>query len=264
MPEASDAPDAPYSTEVPAEDLVHPESLAVRQVPVAARRGWPVVARAAAADASDSCSRSRSSPRRRSRSPTAMPIVARDLGGLELYGLVFSAFLVGSLVGIVVAGSLIDRRGVAPPVRARARLVRDRADARGRGHVDADAHRRPAHPGHRRRRDPADRIRRDRAQPPGAPPTADVRDPVDGLDPAGSPRARRSPGSSRRPSTGGGSSSASCRSSPSPGRWPTAGCAGWSASHPSNGADTTPGDAGGTTTSRIRDGLIVSVGVHDS
>jgi MFS family permease len=46
---------------------------------------------------------------------TAMPIVAKDLGGLELYGLVFSAFLVGSLVGIVVAGSLIDRRGVVVP-----------------------------------------------------------------------------------------------------------------------------------------------------
>src|SRR6476660_9097675 len=46
---------------------------------------------------------------------TAMPIVAADLGGLELYGLVFSAFLVGSLVGIVVAGSLIDRRGVVTP-----------------------------------------------------------------------------------------------------------------------------------------------------
>lgn len=46
---------------------------------------------------------------------TAMPIVAADLGGLELYGLVFSAFLVGSLVGIVVAGSLIDRRGVVVP-----------------------------------------------------------------------------------------------------------------------------------------------------
>jgi MFS family permease len=46
---------------------------------------------------------------------TAMPIVAADLGGLELYGLVFSAFLVGSLIGIVVAGSLIDRRGVLLP-----------------------------------------------------------------------------------------------------------------------------------------------------
>jgi MFS family permease len=44
-----------------------------------------------------------------------MPIVARELGGLELYGLVFSSFLVGSLIGIVVAGSLIDRRGVVFP-----------------------------------------------------------------------------------------------------------------------------------------------------
>src|SRR5262249_61061116 len=46
---------------------------------------------------------------------TAMPIVAKDLGGLELYGLVFSAFLVGVLVGIVVAGTLIDHRGVVFP-----------------------------------------------------------------------------------------------------------------------------------------------------
>jgi MFS family permease len=46
---------------------------------------------------------------------TAMPIVAKDLGGLELYGLVFSAFTAASLVGIVVAGLLIDRRGVVLP-----------------------------------------------------------------------------------------------------------------------------------------------------
>ena len=46
---------------------------------------------------------------------TAMPVVAAELGGLELYGLVFTAFLVGSLLGIVVAGSLIDRRGVVLP-----------------------------------------------------------------------------------------------------------------------------------------------------
>jgi MFS family permease len=46
---------------------------------------------------------------------TAMPVVAEELGGLELYGLVFTAFLVGSLLGIVVAGSLIDRRGVVLP-----------------------------------------------------------------------------------------------------------------------------------------------------
>jgi MFS family permease len=46
---------------------------------------------------------------------TAMPVVVKELGGLELYGLVFTAFLVGSLVGTVVAGSLIDRRGILGP-----------------------------------------------------------------------------------------------------------------------------------------------------
>jgi MFS family permease len=46
---------------------------------------------------------------------TAAVIVARDLGGLDLYGLVFSAFLVGSLFGIVVVGALIDRMGVVRP-----------------------------------------------------------------------------------------------------------------------------------------------------
>jgi MFS family permease len=45
----------------------------------------------------------------------AMPIVAIDLGGHELYGLVFSAFMVGSLLGIVIAGELIDRRGILFP-----------------------------------------------------------------------------------------------------------------------------------------------------
>ncbi|HXG25609.1 MAG TPA: MFS transporter [Candidatus Binatia bacterium] len=45
----------------------------------------------------------------------AMPIVAQDLGGAEQYGLVFSAFMVGSLLGIVIAGELIDRRGILFP-----------------------------------------------------------------------------------------------------------------------------------------------------
>jgi MFS family permease len=44
-----------------------------------------------------------------------MPIVARDLGGLELYGLVFSAFFIGTLLGIVVVGGLIDERGLLVP-----------------------------------------------------------------------------------------------------------------------------------------------------
>ena len=49
---------------------------------------------------------------------TVMPIAARELGGLELYGWVFSAFFLGSLIGIVVVGGLIDRRGLALPFAA--------------------------------------------------------------------------------------------------------------------------------------------------
>ncbi|HEY7524926.1 MAG TPA: MFS transporter [Candidatus Limnocylindrales bacterium] len=46
---------------------------------------------------------------------TAMPVVARDLGGLELYGWVFAAFFLGSLIGIVVAGVVLDRGGLVRP-----------------------------------------------------------------------------------------------------------------------------------------------------
>lgn len=49
---------------------------------------------------------------------TVMPIVARELGGLELYGWVFSAFFLGSLIGIVVVGGVIDRGGMALPFAA--------------------------------------------------------------------------------------------------------------------------------------------------
>jgi MFS family permease len=46
---------------------------------------------------------------------TVMPTVARELGGIELYGWVFSAFFLGSLIGIVIVGGAIDRRGLALP-----------------------------------------------------------------------------------------------------------------------------------------------------
>src|SRR5436190_11132939 len=100
--------------EVTAEELAHPESLAVHQIPGPTddaglwspqRRpltlGLVLTITLVAAEAL--------------AVSTAMPIVAKDLGGLELYGLVFSAFLIGSLVGIVIAGSLIDRVGVVTP-----------------------------------------------------------------------------------------------------------------------------------------------------
>ena len=49
---------------------------------------------------------------------TVMPIVARELRGLELYGWVFTAFMLGSLIGIVLVGGLIDRRGLGAPFAA--------------------------------------------------------------------------------------------------------------------------------------------------
>jgi MFS family permease len=46
---------------------------------------------------------------------TIMPRVARELGGLHLYAWVFSAFMLGSLVGTVAAGRDADRAGPARP-----------------------------------------------------------------------------------------------------------------------------------------------------
>jgi MFS family permease len=46
---------------------------------------------------------------------TVMPVVADDLGGLGLYGWVFSGFFLGNLLGIVVAGQAADARGTAFP-----------------------------------------------------------------------------------------------------------------------------------------------------
>jgi MFS family permease len=49
---------------------------------------------------------------------TVMPVVARDLGGLGLYGWVFSGFFLGNLLGIVLAGEAADRRGTRAPFLA--------------------------------------------------------------------------------------------------------------------------------------------------
>ncbi|MDQ1375663.1 MAG: hypothetical protein QOJ09_3001 [Actinomycetota bacterium] len=48
----------------------------------------------------------------------ALPAVEDDLGGLALYGFVFSGFMLGSLVGTVLAGQETDRRGPTPPFLA--------------------------------------------------------------------------------------------------------------------------------------------------
>jgi len=46
---------------------------------------------------------------------TAMPVAARELHGLRGYGLAFSVFLTTSLLGMVVAGEMSDRRGPVRP-----------------------------------------------------------------------------------------------------------------------------------------------------
>ena len=46
---------------------------------------------------------------------TVLPAVAADLGGINLYGWAFSAFLLTQLVGIVISGLLSDQRGPALP-----------------------------------------------------------------------------------------------------------------------------------------------------
>jgi MFS family permease len=49
---------------------------------------------------------------------TILPVVGRDLGDLRLYGWVFSAFLLASLIGIVLAGTLADRVPLWRPMLA--------------------------------------------------------------------------------------------------------------------------------------------------
>ena len=46
---------------------------------------------------------------------TVLPVVVRHLGGIRLYGWAFSAFMLAQLVGIVVAGPLVDRTGMLRP-----------------------------------------------------------------------------------------------------------------------------------------------------
>ena len=46
---------------------------------------------------------------------TVMPIVANELGDQALYGWVFTAFFLGSLIGIAVVGGALDRGGLGRP-----------------------------------------------------------------------------------------------------------------------------------------------------
>src|ERR1700758_1523228 len=77
---------------------------------------------------------------------TVMPVVARDLGGLRLYGWVFSGFMLGSVVGIVAAG-----RGSRGAVRGGGGAVRRRVGRVRPGPLDGRAGRGPGTAGDRGR-----------------------------------------------------------------------------------------------------------------
>jgi len=49
---------------------------------------------------------------------TVMPIVAEELGDLQLYGWVYTAFFLGNLLGIVLAGGALDRQPLHRPFMA--------------------------------------------------------------------------------------------------------------------------------------------------
>lgn len=49
---------------------------------------------------------------------TILPITSRELGGLQLYGWAFSAFMLTNLIGVTVAGGEADRLGPARPFMA--------------------------------------------------------------------------------------------------------------------------------------------------
>jgi len=46
---------------------------------------------------------------------TIMPATVAEIGGIELYGWAFSAFMLANLVGITIGGGSADRRGAATP-----------------------------------------------------------------------------------------------------------------------------------------------------
>ena len=142
---------------------------------------------------------------------TVMPVVSDDLGGLGLYGWVFSGFFLGNLLGIVLAGEAADRRGTRLPFLGRPGPVLGGLGGRRGGPVDADAGGGAGGPGRRRRRDPGRGLcqRRDgstrRTSAPGCSPCS--RRP--GWSPASSGPRRPAPSSGGR--RGGSCSWRSCR-----------------------------------------------------
>ena len=142
---------------------------------------------------------------------TVMPLVEEDLGDLWLYGWVFSAFFLGNLVGIVVAGTAADRMRPAVPFAAGLVLFAAGLVVGGLAPSMLVLVMRSGPAGPRRRGDAGHLLRVHR---PGLPARAAAHDVRPRLQRLGDPvdrRARRWPGWSGRPSAGGGCSSGCCR-----------------------------------------------------
>src|SRR5512132_120618 len=71
---------------------------------------------------------------------TILPAIKDDLQGIRLYGWVTSAFQLGVLVGIVVAGGQADRRGPAPPFVAGVLVLARGLQGLGAGAIPAVAY----------------------------------------------------------------------------------------------------------------------------
>ena len=120
---------------------------------------------------------------------TAMPVAARELHGLRGYGLAFSVFLTTSLLGMVVAGEMSDRRGPVRPFIDRGCVVRPRAAGRGPRHQHVAAGRGAGGAGLRRRAEHRLPVRRRGARLPRRAAAAGVLGHLQRLDPAVAHRA---------------------------------------------------------------------------
>ena len=93
---------------------------------------------------------------------TVLPLVGEELGQMELYGWVYSAFFLGNLLGVVVAGGALDRVPLWRPFAIGLVLFAVGLHDRRAGALDGDPRRGAVRPGPRRRRGRPDGLRGDR------------------------------------------------------------------------------------------------------
>ena len=117
---------------------------------------------------------------------TVLPLVGEELGQIELYGWVYSAFFLGNLLGVVVAGGALDRVPLWRPFAIGLALFAIGLTIGGLAPSMVVLVGRALRPGPRRRGGGPDGVRRDRPDAARAAAAADVRPAVDGVG-----RARR-------------------------------------------------------------------------